>query len=211
MGNEMNCEQLQEILPHVIDEGGNAEADAHLASCASCGELAHDLKHIATQAGLLLPMHDPSPRVWSNIQQSLVSEGLIRGGRMPGPAGVAEFPKRFAPPLRAWTPLGSFIAAAAVLLLGFVLFRYNPSSASTQAAIQPAASGDQQLISQISKGDPSVGKAYEESLKQVNSYIADAEKAAKDNGEDAFASEQLMDAYQQKAMLYEMAAARSTE
>lgn len=208
----MNCEQLQEILPHVIDEGGNAEAEAHLASCASCGELAHDLKHIATQAGLLLPMHDPSPRVWSNIQQSLVSEGLIRGGRTPGSADVTAFPRRLSPPPpKAWTPLGSFIAAAAVLLLGAVLFRYTPSVASTPVAGSTTASGDQQLISRISKEDPAVGKAYEESLKQVNSYIADAEKAAKDNSSDAFASEQLMDAYQQKAMLYEMAAARSTE
>jgi hypothetical protein len=207
----MNCEQLQEILPHVIDEGGNADADAHLASCSSCGELAHDLKHIATQAGLLLPMHDPSPRVWNNIQQSLVSEGLIRGGRTPGSAGITAFPQRLASPHRAWTPLGAFIAAAAVLLLAVVLFRYTPSAAGTQPVNQAAASGDQQLISRISKGDPAVGKAYEESLKQVNSYIADAEKAAKDNSGDAFASEQLMDAYQQKAMLYEMAAARSTE
>lgn len=208
MGTDMNCEQLQEILPHVIDEGGNAEADAHLASCAACGELAHDLKHIATQAGLLLPMHDPGPRVWSNIQQSLVSEGLIRGGRTPGSTGVTPFPKRLAPVPRSWTPLGSFIAAVAVLLLAVALFRYTPSAAGTQAI---AVSGDQKLISRISKEDPAVGKAYEESLKQADSYIADAEKAAKDNSGDAFASEQLMDAYQQKAMLYEMAAARSTE
>jgi len=206
----MNCEQLQEILPHVIDEGGNAEAESHLTSCAACGELAHDLKHIATQAGLLLPMHDPGPRVWSNIQQSLVSEGLIRGGRTPGSAGVTAFPQRLSPPPRAWTPLGSFIAAAAVLVLAVALFRYTPSAAGTQAANQ-SSSGDQQLISRISKSDPAVGRAYEESLKQVNSYIADAEKAAKDNSSDAFASEQLVDAYQQKAMLYEMAAARSTE
>jgi hypothetical protein len=67
------------------------------------------------------------------------------------------------------------------------------------------------LISQVSRKDPSVGKAYEESLKQVNSYIADAEKAVKSDGNDSVANEQLMDAYQQRAMLYEMATARSQE
>src|SRR5258708_17091633 len=136
----MNCEQRQEILPHVIDEGGNADAEAHLASCASCGELAHDLKHIATQAGLLLPMHDPSPRVWNNSQQSLVSEGLIRGGRTPGSAGVTAFPRRVAPPPRAWTPLGSFIAAAAVLLLADLLVPETPSATDDHAAHTPSPS-----------------------------------------------------------------------
>jgi hypothetical protein len=34
------------------------------------------LRYIAEQAKLLLPMHDPSPKVWDNIQDSLSKEGL---------------------------------------------------------------------------------------------------------------------------------------
>jgi hypothetical protein len=203
----MNCDQFQEILPHVIDEGGNAEAQTHLESCPSCGELVRDLKHISEQAGLLLPMHDPSPRVWSNIQQSLVSEGLIRGDRTPGPANMTVLPQQ----ARAGTLLGWVIAAAAVLVLGAALFNYNPAAAVNHAENRNPATGDEQLIRQVSKSDPAVSKAYEESLKQVDSYIADAEKAVKDDSNDTAASEQLMDAYQQKAMLYEMATAHSTE
>jgi hypothetical protein len=209
----MNCEQFQEILPHIIDDGGegNAEAQTHAEACSACGELVRDLRHIAEQAPLLLPMHDPSPRVWSNIQQSLVSEGLIRGDRMPaltssGTANVIVLPQR----PQAWTTMGSMMATAAVLLLGAVLFNYRPKPAPNQSA-GVALSADDQLISQVSSKDPSVGKAYEESLKQVNSYIADAEKAVKSDGNDSVANEQLMDAYQQRAMLYEMATARSQE
>jgi len=215
----MNCEQFQEILPHIIDDGGqdgDAEARTHADACPACGDLVRDLRHIAEQAPLLLPMHDPSPRVWSNIQQSLISEGLIRGDRTPGlastgsantgPASVIALPQR----PRAWTPLGSIMATAAVLLLGVLLFNYRPKPAAGLKASDPA-SADEQLIRQVSSKDPSVGKAYEESMKQVNSYIADAEKAVKNDGNDSVANEQLMDAYQQKAMLYEMATARSQE
>ncbi|HWZ43720.1 MAG TPA: hypothetical protein VNW97_09590 [Candidatus Saccharimonadales bacterium] len=201
----MNCQEFLEVLPHVIDEGGNTEAETHAASCSSCGEMVNDLRHIAEQAPLLLPMHDPNPHVWSSIQQSLISEGLIRGGRTPRPAGVIAVPQR--PP--AWTRMGSMMAAAAVLLLAAVLFNYRPKPGVSSASA--AQSPDEQLISQVSSKNPSVGKAYEESLKQVNSYIADAEKAVKSDSNDSVANEQLMDAYQQKAMLYEMATARSQE
>jgi hypothetical protein len=30
-----------------------------------------DLEYIASQARLLLPIHDPSPAVWDNIQQAI--------------------------------------------------------------------------------------------------------------------------------------------
>ena len=33
--------------------------------------LVRDLEYIASQARLLLPIHDPSPAVWDNIQQAL--------------------------------------------------------------------------------------------------------------------------------------------
>jgi len=199
----MNCEQFQEILPHIIDEGGNEEARAHSESCAACGELVRDLRYISEQAPLLLPMHDPGPHVWESIQQSLISEGLIRGGRTPEPAAVIPMPQ----PARAWTPIGALFATAAVLVLGAVLFNYHPRTPVTV----PAGGSDDQLISQISGKDPAVARAYRESLKQVNSYIADAQKAVDNDRNDSVANEQLLDAYQQKAMLYEMATARSME
>jgi hypothetical protein len=43
----------------------------------------------------------------------------------------------------------------------------------------------------------------------VNSYIRDAEKSVETNPNDAEAQRYLMDAYDQKAMVYEMALNRS--
>ena len=72
----MNCQQFQETLPYIIESGGGGDDESHLQTCLSCASLVQDLRYIAEQAKLLLPMHDPNPRVWSNIEQSLKREGL---------------------------------------------------------------------------------------------------------------------------------------
>lgn len=81
----MNCQEFQNVLPHIIESGGNEEQEAHLRSCDACSTLVRDLKYIAEQAKLLLPMRDPSPRVWTNIQKSLERESLAQEGRMSPP------------------------------------------------------------------------------------------------------------------------------
>ncbi len=74
----MTCAEFQRELPYIIDSGGNAEQEEHLKSCKVCADLVADLKYIAEQAKLLVPMHDPSERVWDGIQDSLEREGLVK-------------------------------------------------------------------------------------------------------------------------------------
>jgi hypothetical protein len=81
---EMNCAEFQKVLPYIIESGGNPEEEGHLGECAVCTDLVRDLKYIAEQAKLLLPMHDPSPQVWDNIQGSLEREGLVKPARARG-------------------------------------------------------------------------------------------------------------------------------
>src|ERR1700674_2962486 len=128
----MNCHQFQENLPHTIESGGNAEEEDHLRSCPECAIVVQDLKYIANQARLLLPMHDPSPRVWQNIQSSLRSEGLISEGRtsligekLGQTIGQIPLPLQ----TKSWTPLGWAIGLAAVIVLGIVLVNYHPRRA----------------------------------------------------------------------------------
>jgi hypothetical protein len=209
----MNCQQFQEILPHIIESGGDAEQESHLQTCQACSDLVRDLKYIAEQAKLLLPMRDPSPKVWTSIEDSLQREGLIREGRMSRQGHIMTIhPTQ----TKSWTPLGLALAATAVIVLGIVLFNYHPSATlqannNPQTINSPAASDsdDQVILNQVAQQQPDVRQAYEDSLKQVNAYIADAKKAVKDDPHDAAAQEHLMAAYQQKAMLYHMATARS--
>lgn len=74
----MTCAEFQSVLPFIIESGGNAEEEEHLKTCEVCSDLVADLKYIAEQAKLLVPMQDPNPRVWSSIQKSLQCEGLVK-------------------------------------------------------------------------------------------------------------------------------------
>jgi hypothetical protein len=211
----MNCQQFQETLPFIIESGGTGEDESHLKTCADCASLVQDLRYIAEQAKLLLPMHDPNPRVWQGIEQSLQREGLAPEGRMspPGHSSKYSTPQQ----AKTWTPVGSVLALLAVIAFAAALFNYNskqlppmPLSAQNSSA-EPAQlnSDDNRLISQLSEQSPDARSAYESSLRDVNAYISDAKKAAESDPEDATAQELLQDAYQQKEMVYQMATARS--
>lgn len=210
----MNCQQFQEVLPYIIEAGGRDEDESHLQTCPSCASLVQDLRYIAEQAKLLLPMHDPNPRVWTNIEQSLQREGLLEG-RMPPPGHITK--NSTAKQTQIWTPLGWAMALAAVIVFAVILFNYKPKQLPpTQLTAQNSTadptqfnSDDRLLISQLSQQAPDARGAYETSLRDVNSYIADAQQAAERDPEDANAQELLQDAYQQKDMLYQMATARS--
>jgi hypothetical protein len=77
----MNCAEFQKVLPYIIESGGNAEEQEHLRSCQVCSDLVSDLKYIADQAKLLVPMEDPSPRVWEGIRGALERKDFMRPGR----------------------------------------------------------------------------------------------------------------------------------
>jgi len=79
----MNCAEFQRELPMIIDSGGSAEQEKHLRSCAVCRSLVEDLRYIAEQAKLLVPMFDPSPRVWEGISEKLQQEGLVKPFQAP--------------------------------------------------------------------------------------------------------------------------------
>jgi hypothetical protein len=206
----MNCAEFQNVLPYIIETGGNAEEEAHLRACPVCSDLVQDLRYIAEQAKLLLPMHDPGPQVWDNIQGSLEREGLVKPARARGrllgsKGGVARW----------------IIAGSSVLLIVFVaaLFRRGenratdtvPINTNEQASLAPPPAGfttqdDEQILSALEQQRPQLKSTYESNLKRVNAYITDARQSVEQNPHDTEARQQLMEAYDQKAMVYEMAA-----
>ena len=69
----MKCEDFQRSLPDFMEGGGSAEGKEHLQGCDKCAGLVEDLKYIAEAAKLLLPMHEPSERVWEGIERGMGS------------------------------------------------------------------------------------------------------------------------------------------
>ena len=205
----MNCAEFQKVLPYIIETGGNAEEEQHLRACPVCSDLVQDLRYIVEQAKLLVPMEEPSPRVWDGIKGSLEREGMIRPARARGRL------------LGTKSSLPWIGALGAIILIAFGAFlfqrgRQNQPGATVGTIAPPpvqAASletvateqDDQQLLQQVAASHPGSAPMYESNLKQVNAAIADAKIRLGENPSDEDARQSLMRAYQQKAMLYELA------
>ena len=69
-----DCDEFQQQLPGLFDSEQDLQTQTHLQTCKNCSALVRDLEYIAAQAKLLLPIHDPSPAVWDNIQHALSRE-----------------------------------------------------------------------------------------------------------------------------------------
>ena len=68
------CSEFQDQLPELFESGGAFDDQTHLLTCENCAALVRDLRYIADQAKLLLPLHDPSPAVWEKISNKLADE-----------------------------------------------------------------------------------------------------------------------------------------
>jgi negative regulator of sigma E activity len=206
----MTCEEFERVLPE--DEGGQTvECESHLNSCSACSGLVSDLNAISRQARLLQGAEEPNARVWNSIEIALRQEGLIRE-RKQMPFLVASRPAR--------SRIAWLIPAAAVILLTFGVVQHERSTVQTsqQTPVRSTptseiadASGpdDQQLLEAVSRRTPAMRASYEANLRDVNSYIRDAEESVKIDPNDAQAQQYLMNAYEQKSMVYEIAMNRS--
>lgn len=203
----MNCAEFHKELPFLIGEGNKLEQSPHLQSCSNCQALVADLQYIADQAKLLLPMHDPNPRVWNNIQSTLEREGVVAGGRHPRLGLTPSQPSR-------WNPMVWASGIAALVLVAILFFQMNQPPAAPEksaAELSPVDKEDQLLLSTVEQRSPAVKQMYATNLKNVNAYITDARKSVEQDPDDAQAGEALRDAYAQKAMLYEMATSKSLQ
>jgi hypothetical protein len=208
----MTCQEFQRVLLEL--EGDRSfEADEHLRMCSRCWDLVSDLDAIKQQARLLQASDEPSPRVWNSIEITLRQEGLIRESQLDRPARLGEGWR-----LRWLAP----VAAALLLVTGFVLrqqrgalsqppARTVPSSALVAAnSSAGAAAGDEdQLLSIVATRAPGLRAGYASNLQAVDAYIRDAESSARENPNDQIAQQYLTNAYEQRAMVYEIGMARS--
>jgi len=80
-----------------------------------------------------------------------------------------------------------------------------PQKREEVAPLEADAFDDQQLMQEVSTRAPAMKTSYENDLRSVNSYIRDAEAYLEQHPEDEEARQHLMDAYEQKAFLYQMA------
>ena len=85
MDKVMTCAEFQATIPDLFEAHADFGVQEHIKSCENCAALVRDLEYIAAQARLLLPIHDPSPAVWDNIQQAIRKDA--QAGSPPSSAG----------------------------------------------------------------------------------------------------------------------------
>jgi hypothetical protein len=210
----MTCEEFERVLPE-LEGGHNLEQEQHLNTCSACADLIADLVAIEQNARLLQDQ-EPSPRVWDNIESALRREGLIREPQLQVVRPPAHAPRwRF-----AWLVP---IAAGLLFGTGLLIMRWQVSSKiasrtpvitgvqRTGSVPQPAAmaTAEDPAIKLLAARAPCMRASYESDLRAVESYIHDAELAARNNPNDEISQQHLMNAYEQKAMLYEIAMHRA--
>jgi len=126
---------------------------------------------------------------------------------------------------RPWS-LGWLAPVAALVLVGFgiMIYQREPSpklSAGVDSALPAAVitsqtmqkpsvnDEDDQLLAAVASRSPAMKAQYASNLQNVNAYIRDAEESAQADPNDEEAQQIVMDAYEQRAAVYEMALDRS--
>ena len=208
----MTCAEFEEILPDLLEGSRNLEIEAHLKSCPQCLELVSDLRAITEECKLLRASEEPPVGVWHSIENTLRAEGIIRS---------SERPFLVPSPRNRWGATW-LVPVAALLVAGLAFFltrshQVTQNPASQAAVSRPADSTpvpitdeeDQQVLAAVSEKAPMMEASYQENLRSVNDYISDAEELVKQHPEDMEARQYLMEARQQKQLLYQMALDRS--
>lgn len=207
----MTCVELQQSLAQTED-GSRLDQQAHLKTCTACATLVADLNLIASSAADLREAEEPSPRVWNSIEIALRQEGLIHEPR-PSRSLIPSFGSRW-----GWA---RWLAPAAALLLVAVGVYMRQHSASVARNVGPpvlsepapdvaiAGLNDDDLLQEVAQQTPAIQAQYREDLRHVNEYIQDAKGVVAANPNDEEARRSLLEAYQEKAMLFELAMDRS--
>ncbi len=208
----MTCVELQESLADT-ESGSSPEQQNHLKMCPECAALVQELNSIVSSAMALRAADEPSPRVWNSIQIALRQEGLIHPPR----PRHSLFPSLGTS--WGWAQWLAPVAAVLLITAGIYLHEHAPSTqvasnltpAVTAIASDASIAGlnDADLLQEAAQQTPAMKAEFEEDLRRVNQYIEDARGVVAANPNDEEAHRSLLEAYQEKSMLFELAMDRS--
>lgn len=177
-----------------------------------------ELNLIAAAAMDLRSAEEPSPRVWNSIEIALRQEGLIR----PQKAGRSKTSRSLLPSFSSRWAWARWVAPAAAMLLiavGVYVRQHSPAVQLVRDAQPPASAAvsdiaiaglnDADLLQEVAEQTPAMQAQYADNLRHVNEYIQDAKNNVDAYPDDEEARRSLLEAYQEKAMLFELAMDRS--
>ena len=167
----MECKEFHQLSEGVLEGEANPRAYEHLSACPRCRALVDELVAV-TQAAHSLPLYEPSPRLWAQIQAAAEQEGLWT------PAGASRWRDWFGPAALFFPARPAFAAALTLMLFfGAALVGYNmlesPEPPQLGGRIQEVAWAE--LVT-----EPGYGQRYQVHLQQVEKRTLEAEPADAD-------------------------------
>jgi len=205
----MLCKEFEAVLEQASGQPLPAEASAHADGCANCRAMAADLKTITRVARELAePIEEVPERIWLHLRSQLEAEGIIRTPA-PARAGAREQQGRWTEIL-AWLRRPALVATyAAIMVLAAGLAWQEFAPEPPNPIPPPAQYGldrlETQTVSDLEAANPEVNAALRKDLEVVNKFIAECEKAVREEPQDQDARQYLYGAYEQKAELLAVA------
>jgi hypothetical protein len=207
----MNCLQFENALSDYMEGESTSEQRAHLNSCSACSGLLADLNLISSEASSLRDLEGPSDNVWNLLEAQLRREGLIK---QPSRPSRPDFFHRWR---TAW-----LVPVAAALLIAAGIKLYQPAKIGDNQPVAkqhiPAAPAvpvvsaeDKEIMNRVASRPPAQVAAYRNDLAQANSFIRDAQEAVQNDPNDIYSQQLLMNAYEQKQMVYRLAVDQNNE
>lgn len=211
--NRAACRQFDLDLPAYLEGEARPELLRHAEACPFCSVILADLEQVRQQARVL-PLEEPSARLWANVRSTLAAEGVIREqpSRSAGwLAGLAW--GRFAAPVGA---LASLMIVSAVLLVPPGSLDHSRTSAWLSVTDRDAMAArvyrqeDSALASMVGELEksfnaqqaslaPAVKAAYMKGLKSLDDSIRECRASVEREPGNTLARQYLVAAYTQKA------------
>jgi hypothetical protein len=170
---------------------------------------------LATMGPILVPR--PRPR-WNAFWLAPVAVAILAAGSyflthkspLPAPAQIAKRSEAEQPPLTQSDPPQAKEATVAqnvapVHTPRTQAMQSSGSSADESELSAPSGSDDQQFLREVSSRAPTMRATYENQLRAVNSEIRETQAYINQFPADLDARQHLMEVYQQKALLYQIA------
>jgi len=208
----MNCGEFEHVLPDWLEGSQDPEQQAHLNSCRACSDLLSDLNLISSQAILLRASDEPSPRVWNALESQLRREGIIHA------AGVPQRSSVWHESLMRWR-MAWLVPVAAAMIIAVGIKLYHPRAAGDKEIVarqvaptppvQKVSAQDTVILNTVAAGPVAQRASYRADLDEANAFIRDAEQSVRNNPNDVYSQQLLINAYDQKQMLYDLAVDRS--
>ena len=165
----MECKEFHQLSESVLEGEAHPRAYEHLAACPRCRTLVDDLVAV-TRAAHSLPMYEPSPRLWAQIQAAAEDEGLL------SPAGAGRWRDWFGPAALFLPARPAFAAALALVLVfgaalgGWTVLESPEPPLALSSRIEEVAWAE--LVT-----EPGYGQRYQLHLQQVEKRVMDTEPA----------------------------------